>query len=61
MGISKCWGKGIKALQDRFDPCFPLHLFLFSPQPTSVYKMTLNFSLKILDKSIVLYMEKYSI
>ena len=38
---------GIKALQEQFDPCFPLHLFLYSLQLTSVYKITLNFQSKI--------------
>ena len=31
---------GIKALQEQFVPCFSLHLFLYSPQLTSMYKMT---------------------
>ena len=45
-------------LQDCFDPCFPLHLLSLLSLLPCIRRPSI-FSLKILDKGIVLYTEKY--
>ena len=59
MGLCKCRGKGSKCCRITVIPVFPSTCFCSLLNLLPCIRQPSNFSLKILDKNVVLYMEKY--